>query len=222
MRFLPVLFLLLSAPSIVAATISVEGNTISWSEDGWFEVQRADNFMDLCQGGSSCEVAPGLYNVINHSTGQRWESVRVGVSVSGNTISWPDDGWYQVQLSGEPDSSICNGTDFCVVDDGSYTVINHSTGVRIENLIVPASGNQQNPADEAAVADSVADTPADSPLESSTDTANNSSEVTEDAGTATISELVEAAATIADPDSSLSILYSALQATGLSLSLIHI
>ena len=211
MRFLPVLFLLLSAPSIVAANISVVGNTISWSEDGWFEVQRADNFMDLCQGGSSCEVAPGLYNVINHSTGQRWESVRVGVSVSGNTISWPDDGWYQVQLTGEPDSSICNGTDFCVVGDGSYTVINHSTGARIENLIVPAPANQQNPADEAVVADS--------PVESSSDSASDSAEVVEDAGTATISELVEAAATIADPDSSLSILFSALETTGLTDSL---
>ena len=47
----------------------------------------------------------------------------------------PDDGWYQVQ-DGDSYASLCEGVLSCVVPDGRYIVINHTTGVRYENVVV--------------------------------------------------------------------------------------
>jgi len=121
--------LLLVASTAVLADISVDSNGISWTDDGWYEVQSSDSFVDLCQGGTRGETGPGVYNIINHTTGERWESVSVGVSVTDRI--------------GEDSSSAAT------------------------------------------------------------------------AGTATLRELVNAAASISDPNSSLSIFDRALQATGL-------
>lgn len=59
-----------------SSNISVNDGTISWSDSGWYQVQDAQTFESLCEGGSSCSVPPGMYIVINHHTGIR-ETVRV-------------------------------------------------------------------------------------------------------------------------------------------------
>jgi len=58
--------------------------------------------------------------------------------VSGNEISWPNDGWYQVQDKSDY-SSVCEGGRSCTVDNGTYVVINHSTGERFEDITVGSS-----------------------------------------------------------------------------------
>ena len=109
----------------------------------------------MCEGGTSCEVSAGTYQVINHSTGEIFFDVVVGdsgstptplapapgvdrVTVDGTTISWPDNGWYQVQ-NAETFASVCEGGTSCEVAPGSYIVINHSEGTR-ENVIVAGTG----------------------------------------------------------------------------------
>ncbi|ASJ72222.1 glycoside hydrolase family 16 protein [Granulosicoccus antarcticus] len=125
------------------AAPTVAGNTISWPDDGWYQVQNAATYESVCQGGQSCEVPVGKYIVINHSTGQRFENISVvassnsatDVTVEGMTISWPDDGWYQVQNAATY-QSVCQGGRSCSVPAGKYIVINHSLGKRFENIIV--------------------------------------------------------------------------------------
>ena len=133
------------------AGITVTGSTISWPDDGWYQVQTADGSRSVCEGGTSCDVEPGEYLLINHSTGQRFPGVEVAggstpvtppsidtVTVTANVISWPDDGWYQVQTA-DGSISICQGGTSCEVAEGSYLVINHSTGERFENIVVGTS-----------------------------------------------------------------------------------
>jgi hypothetical protein len=55
----------------------VSGNTISWPDDGWYQVQSATDYHSVCEGGTSCEVADGLYIVINHHSGERFENIAV-------------------------------------------------------------------------------------------------------------------------------------------------
>ena len=77
-----------------ADAISVTDNTISWPDDGWYQVQDAVNYQTVCEGGTSCEVPNGIYTVINHTTGLRNEEVRVQtvgsapatIEVIGNTL----------------------------------------------------------------------------------------------------------------------------------------
>ncbi len=57
--------------------VTVTGRTISWPDDGWYQVQSATTYESLCEGGTFCEVAPGTYHVINLTNGQRYEDVRV-------------------------------------------------------------------------------------------------------------------------------------------------
>ncbi len=120
--------------------------TISWPNDGWYQVLDANDYSQICNGGASCEVDAGRYIVINHTTGQRFENVvvrgetdsRDGIQVIGNTISWADDGWYQVQRADDY-SAVCNGGSSCEVDNGVFTVINHTTGTRYPGILVDGS-----------------------------------------------------------------------------------
>lgn len=135
----------LSVGTAIAAP-TITGNVISWPDDGWYQVQDAYDYTSYCEGGRSCEVTAGTYNVINLTTGQRFEFLEVtgtpvstSVSVNGSRISWPDDGWYQVQ-SAVDYSELCQGGRFCDVPDGTYIVINHSTGTRYESVVVGDSG----------------------------------------------------------------------------------
>ena len=137
-----------SGPAPTPTGITVTGSTISWPDDGWYQVQTADGSRNVCEGGTSCDVEPGRYLLINHSTGQRFADVEVGggttpttppatdgVTVTGNVISWPDDGWYQVQTA-DGSSNVCSGGTSCEVSAGSYLVINHTTGERFGDVVV--------------------------------------------------------------------------------------
>ncbi len=145
-RFL--LALVLGVPLAVSAAPTVTGNTISWPDDGWYQVQAVTDKgqTQVCGGTRFCEVPNGTYIVINHTTGERFENIVVSadpviseVIVTGNTISWPDDGWYQVQaVTDEGQTQVCGGTRFCEVPNGTYIVINHTTGQRFENIVVSA------------------------------------------------------------------------------------
>lgn len=141
-----------------ADDVEVSGNRISFADDGWYQVQNAETFEVVCAGANSCDVPNGVFIVVNHSTGMRLEGVEVpqadsltgeGVLVIGNRILWPDDGWYQVQ-DAETFDVICAGTSFCDVDDGTYIVVNHTTGQRYENVIV---GDNVSPDDATDVDD---------------------------------------------------------------------
>ena len=154
------------------ASPSVSGNTISWPDDGWYQVQRADNFETVCEGGRECSVGAGEYIVINHSSGERFNNIVIGgsgvagaagdssgsidlpagISVDGNQISWPDDGWYQVQ-SASDFSSVCEGGRSCVVPAGEYIVINHSRSMRFENIVVGGSSSSATPASTGSGSD---------------------------------------------------------------------
>ncbi len=134
----------------------LDGNRITWPEDGWYQVQSILDYSSICEGGSSCSVPPGDYIVINHTTGVRNSISVLGnvlegsnptlqITVSGNRITWPDDGWYQVQTQ-ENYSSVCEGGRFCEVSPGAYIVINHSTGVRSE---ITVQGQTNLPAPSA-------------------------------------------------------------------------
>lgn len=138
-------------PSDSKSPISVTANTISWPDDGWYQVQNVEGYVEVCGGGRSCQVPPGTYVVINHSVRVRYENIKVEgrgetediptpalmVEVDQFTISWPDDGWYQVQDS-ENYKTLCEGTQSCVVQPGVYIVINHTTGQRVEDVSVSA------------------------------------------------------------------------------------
>ncbi len=123
-------------------SVVVEGNEIRWPDDGWYQVQDANTFVSICEGGLGCDVPTGTYIVINHTTGERFTDIRVEsgvvdrVLIDGNTIRWPDNGWYQVQDAGTFES-LCEGGLSCDVPPGRYIVINHNTGERFTDLQVP-------------------------------------------------------------------------------------
>lgn len=131
-----------SVPQNNANVPSVQDHTIVMGDDGWYQVQDANTYIAQCEGLSACTVVPGEYIVINHSTGERYENVRVpnqssvsNIVVTGDTISWEGDGWHQVQDASNF-TQVCGGGQSCQVPAGVYIVINHTTGRRFENIIV--------------------------------------------------------------------------------------
>ena len=151
-RFRATLIALILALSCntVSAAPRVDGQTISWPDDGWYQVQDAETYVSLCEGNSSCEVPPGNYIVINHTTGMRFTDIVVKsmtsdnpVSVTGNTISWPNDGWYQVQDANSFES-ICQGGQQCTVPAGIYHVINLTKGLRYEFIEIADTDDPDN------------------------------------------------------------------------------
>lgn len=148
-KYLPLGCLLFLHSIAAQSAPTVSGNTLSWPDDGWYQVQDKSTYAEVCAGGRSCTVSPGTYTVINHSKDLRFENIVVSgssgrsstatVNVTGNTISWPDDGWYQVQRPSDY-SEVCGGGRSCTVPAGTYTVINHSKNLRFRNIVVP-NGN---------------------------------------------------------------------------------
>ena len=133
--------------SLVNANPIVDGNTIRWTEPGWYQVQAADTLESICEGGTHCEVPSGSYIVINHTSGERWEELIVADSLSNQVrnsapivtqgrIEWLGNDWFQVQ-STEDLSTVCEGGNFCAPGPGTYIVINHSTGQRFESIVIP-------------------------------------------------------------------------------------
>lgn len=106
----------------------------------------------------SCQVLPGLYSVIEHSSGARWDNLRVLLPAdnviatdaitseadglvfddTNGTLSWTQPGWYQVLR--EPDYlSVCESSGYCELAAGVYQVVNHHTGRKWRNFVVPLS-----------------------------------------------------------------------------------
>jgi len=146
---LTLLFVLsIFADKAFAEAPTVVGNTISWPDDGRYQVQLTLTGEIVCEGIESCMVSDGNYRVTRFSDGSStsWDVV-VGVpvelvidqsnflfalNVSGRVINWSVDGWYQVQ-DAHTFEEICNGADSCTVPSvGRYTVINHDLGLRTE------------------------------------------------------------------------------------------
>ncbi len=148
------------------AGFEIEGNTIVFTDNDWYQVQTPDTFVTICNGASSCTVASGTYIVINHNTGERWESVPVppdasnpvdadpaigdvmnmptappgSFSIDGNLLGFSNNDWYQVQRSSDF-QTVCEGVDSCLLEEGTYIVVNHSSGQRYEGVMIgPAQG----------------------------------------------------------------------------------
>lgn len=131
------------SPFTAQAAPTLEGMNIVMPEDGWYQVQDRSDYSEVCAGVYNCEVPAGSYNVINHSTGERFR-IEVGnvelennaVQVVGNVISWSgQEGWFQVQ-NADTYESVCEGGTSCIVEAGRYKVINHSTGERFDDIVV--------------------------------------------------------------------------------------
>ena len=127
-----------------ASSVVVIEDTISWPDNGWYQVLDETNYSEVCSGLRSCAVTPGTYLVINHTTAERFEGIVVSdasnspasvISVTENVISWPSDGWYQVQSAADY-TTVCEGGTSCSLPAGRYTVINHTTGLRWEGVMI--------------------------------------------------------------------------------------
>ena len=138
-----------------ADTLTINDRQITWLDNGWYQVQDAQTFEVICGGLEVCDVpSAGQYIVINHSLDLR-TVVTVGqgstepsktspvTNITGpvvldNEISWPNDGWYQVEnnLTGE---IVCQGGSSCTVDEGVYKVIRFSDeGGSLTRVVVGA------------------------------------------------------------------------------------
>ena len=150
------------------STISVNNQVISWPDNGWYQVLNANDFTEVCGGGSQCSVSTGTYVVINHSSGERFENIVVqgGGSatsaasmasavntqagerpfvIDGNVIRFTGTAWYQVQ-NAQSLQSICNGLFECEVSNGEYIVIDHSNSIRFNGVLVGGSATAAQPA----------------------------------------------------------------------------
>lgn len=145
----------LGVPASQTNRVRVEGNSILMPEDGWYQVQDARTYISLCEGRTRCNVPDGHYIVINHTSGQRWESISVGTGVAplaerittdGNTIRIDGDGWFQVQDRNTL-VSLCDGASVCEVPDGEYIVIDHTRGERVESVQVTGGPDPDGPDD---------------------------------------------------------------------------
>ena len=81
--------------------ISVSNGTISWPDNGWYEVQFARSYNTFSEGGQSASPGPGVYNVINHTTGERFDGVVVSAE---STISDVSSGRNRTSTEGLRDS----------------------------------------------------------------------------------------------------------------------
>lgn len=142
-------------------TPSTGEGIIVYPEAGWYQVQDANTYATICEGGTECPVPPGTYIVINHSTGSRnietvstsgggggsgsGETVDYGdFSITGLSITFNTNDWFQVQDS-TTYASACQGNLDCEVSAGTYQVINHSTGQRWTDVLARGAGEGEMP-----------------------------------------------------------------------------
>ena len=128
------------------ALVEVNGNTISWPDDGWYQVENQLTGEIVCQGGRECEVPDGIYWVTQFvdGGGASWrvevgedvtpdvtnETFAATISIEDTVLQWTIPGWYQVQ-DAETSVEICNGLSVCdVLGGGRFIVINHTLGLR--------------------------------------------------------------------------------------------
>ena len=127
--------LTLAFASQVLAQPAVDGNRVYWPANGWYQVQNAETYKNVCEGGTECRLQPGRYNVINHDTGERWGGLEVAAAPATRKFSLPDGGWYQIQRASDY-HTVCEGTGECELSPGYYNIINHSTGKRWRDIEV--------------------------------------------------------------------------------------
>lgn len=84
--------------------------------------------------GNSQRSEPASVLATTTGTTQTGTSTPSSINVAAGTISWPLDGWYQVQ-DATTYQSLCEGGSSCSVPAGRYIVINHSTGARQTVLV---------------------------------------------------------------------------------------
>lgn len=119
-------FSLLSSTAFATGP-TVNGNVISWTEEGWHQVQVQSTYESVCGGGRQCTVPDGVYTVINHGTGERFMDIPVVGSTVSNEVSAPilvtgqtqsygfgDDGDYQLGVAPVAQRFTDNG-------DGTFT-----------------------------------------------------------------------------------------------------
>ena len=152
--------------------------TADGSQQTWWQIQSADDWSLRCSNinetavesgngdGNSdgngdelrCQVAPGLYTVIEHISGSRWDNLLVLQSTdnlqpvgnaaaqldglafdeSTRTLTWSQPGWYQVQRESDF-GSVCESSGFCELEPGIYQIVNHHTGQKWRNFVVPGN-----------------------------------------------------------------------------------
>lgn len=67
------------SPQSNSNAIEVTGNTVSWPNDcAWYEAQSSSTHETVAEGFHGATLPPGVYNIINHHTGERHEGIRVG------------------------------------------------------------------------------------------------------------------------------------------------
>jgi len=151
----------------------VAGDTIYWTSPHWHQVQSRATSLFVCQGGTSCQVTNGSYWVTEHradGSGSGWllevvdaedsdrpqltpETFADAVTVSGDVISWPEGGWYQVQDT-QTYTELCYGyISSCQVEaSGKYKVTNHSLGLNTIARVALESIGPVNPAQPVVIA----------------------------------------------------------------------
>ena len=83
--------------------IRVDGTKISWPNDGWYEVQSATSYNTISEGGRSATLPHGTYNLINHTTGERFENISVPSATPYFDSPSPTNSSFAVQQrAGEP------------------------------------------------------------------------------------------------------------------------
>ena len=121
--------LMISAMTLAERAIAaptVTGNTISWTDEGWHQVQDQSTYESLCQGGQQCWVPEGVYIVINHSTGERFENIPVVIwDDHTDTDDVPDPGTVPVTdpvIGAAPSPVLATGqiNSYSFGDDGDY------------------------------------------------------------------------------------------------------
>jgi len=107
-----------------ASAPTVDGNVIKWTDAGWHQVQRHRTYETMCEGGYQCTVPPGVYTVINLSTGMRYEEISVlGTSNTGPTRNKPV----------APVARTGQVTSYAYGDDGDKQMGKEVSGIRFVN-----------------------------------------------------------------------------------------
>jgi len=149
--------------------IQVNGFNIILPADGYYQIQHAGNYTEVFQGdgGVSVTVTDGLYNVINLTNGNRTNDVAIGdstvvdtntptnndgsnldnsiavgnhgIRVSGNSIFFPDNQYYQIQRAEDTvtvfESTVTANIAY-PIENGTYNVINLTDNLRTDDVVI--------------------------------------------------------------------------------------
>ena len=119
----------------VDAAPTVSGNTIAWTDDGWHQVQDQTSYESLCQGTRQCSVPEGVYIVINHTTGERFENIPVTTTSAhpeAGVDPDPDSGATPT-ISPAPVAATGQTISYGFGDDGDYQSGASVQGVRYQD-----------------------------------------------------------------------------------------